>query len=185
MWHWLLLLWKTINFLFLHMWCCLPSLFISSFRSLVLPVRIKSLPLVEAQELQQWLLRPLCKLPQPHGQGKHASWKKTTTTPIAMFKHTVISVHHFPNQGSYGSWKTWKVMEFKYFSFQAWKLVEFNWWLCQKIPKNKDDIDRFWKWQLNFRTWKTGKSHRKGHGKSWNLKSSKEYESCQYIFSYS
>ena len=28
------------------------------------------------------------------------------------------------------SWKTWKVMEFKYFSFQAWKfkVMEFNCW---------------------------------------------------------
>ena len=37
----------------------------------------------------------------------------------------------WPNfiQGSYRSWKTWKVMEFKYFSFQAWKVMEFNCWL--------------------------------------------------------
>ena len=32
----------------------------------------------------------------------------------------------FPTQGSYRSWKTWKVMELKYFSFQAWKVMEFN-----------------------------------------------------------
>ena len=47
--------------------------------------------------------------------------------------------------------------------------------LCQKIPENKDD---FRKWQLNFRSWKTRKSHGKDHGKSWDLKSSKEYEPC-------
>ena len=35
----------------------------------------------------------------------------------------------FPLQGLYRSWKTWKVMEFKYFSFQAWKVMEFNCWL--------------------------------------------------------
>ena len=29
-------------------------------------------------------------------------------------------------QGSYGSWKTWKVMEFKHFSVQAWKVLEFH-----------------------------------------------------------
>ena len=29
-------------------------------------------------------------------------------------------------QGLYRSWKTWKVIEFKYFSFQAWKVMEFN-----------------------------------------------------------
>ena len=30
-----------------------------------------------------------------------------------------------PVQGSYRSWKTWKVMEFKNFIFQAWKVMEF------------------------------------------------------------
>ena len=30
-----------------------------------------------------------------------------------------------PFQGSYRSWKTWKVMEFKNFIFQAWKVMEF------------------------------------------------------------
>ena len=34
----------------------------------------------------------------------------------------------------------------------------------------------FWKWQLNLRSWKAWKGHGKSHGKSWNLKSSKEYE---------
>ena len=29
----------------------------------------------------------------------------------------------------------------------------------QKMPKNKDDFDSFQKWQLDFRSWKTGKSH--------------------------
>ena len=29
-------------------------------------------------------------------------------------------------QGSYRSWKTWKVMEFKHFIFQAWKVMKFN-----------------------------------------------------------
>ena len=89
--------------------------------------------------------------------------------------------------------ETWKVMEFKYFSFQAWKVMEFNRWswkvmksysilgmqiiagvetrtkwntgkFCQKIPENKDNFDNFRKWQLNFRLWKTGKSHGKGLG---------------------
>ena len=97
-------------------------------------------------------------------------------------------------------------MEFKYFSFQAWKVMEFNiighgksckiivCVICKllqvskqgqnkiqasyvrKYPKTRMIFYKFWKWQLNFRPWKTGKSHRKGHGKSWNLKSSKEYE---------
>ena len=45
--------------------------------------------------------------------------------------------------------------------------------LCQKIPENKDD---FRKSQLNLRSWKTRKSQGKDHGKSWDLKSSKEYK---------
>ena len=42
--------------------------------------------------------------------------------------------------------------------------------------KNKDIFDNSGKRQLNFRSWKTGRSHGKDHGKSWNLKSSKEYK---------
>ena len=30
------------------------------------------------------------------------------------------------SQGSYRSWKTWKVMEFYDFVFQAWKVMEFR-----------------------------------------------------------
>ena len=44
--------------------------------------------------------------------------------------------------------------------------------------RNKDD---FRKWPLNFRPWKTRKSHGKDHGKSWDLKSSKEYEPCHNL----
>ena len=33
-------------------------------------------------------------------------------------------------QGSYRSWKTWKVMEFRSFIFQAWRVMEFN---CQSL----------------------------------------------------
>ena len=42
----------------------------------------------------------------------------------------------------------------------------------------KDDFDNFRNWQLNLGAWKTGISLGKGHGKSWNLKSSKGYEPC-------
>ena len=31
-------------------------------------------------------------------------------------------------QGSYRSWKTLKVLEFKHFIFQAWKVMECNCW---------------------------------------------------------
>ena len=31
---------------------------------------------------------------------------------------------------------------------------------------------------VKFRSWKTWISHGKGHGKSWNFKTSKEYEPC-------
>ncbi|XP_074621271.1 uncharacterized protein LOC141879850 isoform X2 [Acropora palmata] len=37
--------------------------------------------------------------------------------------------------GLYRSWKTWKVMEFKYFSFQAWKVMENN-----RMCESKDKI---------------------------------------------
>ena len=36
----------------------------------------------------------------------------------------------------------------------------------------------FWNWQLNLRSWKTWKGLGKSHGKSCNLKSSKECEPC-------
>ena len=48
-----------------------------------------------------------------------------------------------------------------------------------KIPENKDD---FRKSQLNLRSWKTRKSQGKDHGKSWDLKSSKEYEPCFWCY---
>ena len=31
-----------------------------------------------------------------------------------------------PLLGSYRSWKTWKVVEFKNFIFKVWKFMEFN-----------------------------------------------------------
>ena len=31
-------------------------------------------------------------------------------------------------QGSYGSWKTWKVLEFYYSIFQDWKVLEKGHW---------------------------------------------------------
>ena len=34
--------------------------------------------------------------------------------------------HFLVSQGSYRSWKTWKVMEFQNFIFHAWKVMEFN-----------------------------------------------------------
>ena len=37
-------------------------------------------------------------------------------------------------QGSYVSWKTWKVMEFKNFIFPAWKVMEFN---CRSLKVMK------------------------------------------------
>ena len=37
----------------------------------------------------------------------------------------------------------------------------------------KDDFDNFRKRKVNVRSWKTGKSLGKGHGKSWNLKTQK------------
>ena len=36
-------------------------------------------------------------------------------------------------------------------------------------PENKDIFDNCQKRQLNFRSSKTGRSHGKDHGKSWNV----------------
>ena len=48
------------------------------------------------------------------------------------------------------------------------------WWTDNSL--NKESPKNFWKWQLNLRSGKTYKGHGKSHGKSWNLKSLKEYE---------
>ena len=42
---------------------------------------------------------------------------------MAMFLAEVVSTLQ---QGSYSSWKTWKVMEFYNFIFQAWKVLKFT-----------------------------------------------------------
>ena len=39
---------------------------------------------------------------------------------------TVHKVNLIPLQGSYRSWKSWKVMESYNFIFQAWKVMEFR-----------------------------------------------------------
>ena len=38
----------------------------------------------------------------------------------------VFGYSSFYKQGSYRSWKTWKVKVFNDFIFQAWKVMEFN-----------------------------------------------------------
>ena len=46
-------------------------------------------------------------------------------------------------QGSYGSWKTWKVLEFYFGIFQDWKVLEKGHWswkvleICSTRQKNK------------------------------------------------
>ena len=44
--------------------------------------------------------------------------------------HNLFAVHHksIILQGSYGSWKTWKVLEFYYGIFQDWKVLEKGHW---------------------------------------------------------
>ena len=44
----------------------------------------------------------------------------------------------------------------------------------RKYPKDRDDFLTIFETgsSVNFRSWKTEKSHGKGHGKSWNLKNS-------------
>ena len=57
------------------------------------------------------------------------------------------------------------------------------------FPANKTQSNRnqdiFWKISVKmvkFRSWKTLKSHGKGHGKSWSFKCPKEYEPCKRVF---
>ena len=45
-------------------------------------------------------------------------------------------------QGSYRSWKTWKVMEFNDFIFQAWKVMEF-WCGSCKVMENDVNFTKF------------------------------------------
>ena len=50
------------------------------------------------------------------------------------------SVQLYPGrQGSYRSWKTWKVMAFYNFIFQAWKVLKFR---CgsRKVMENQYDF---------------------------------------------
>ena len=49
--------------------------------------------------------------------------------------------HFLVSQGSYRSWKTWKVMEFQNFIFQAWKVMEFN---CRSLESDKSEDDKAW-----------------------------------------
>ena len=67
--------------------------------------------------------------------------------------------------------KSWKIMFFKKY--------KINWGFFAK-----EIVETYPKWKtiskemVKFRSWKTWRSHGKGHGKSWNFKSSKEYEPC-------
>jgi len=56
----------------------------------------------------------------------------TTTVEISKFV-----LPHGPSQGSYGSWKNWKVMEFCFLAFQAWKVMEF----CVELWKVMENLN--------------------------------------------
>ena len=49
---------------------------------------------------------------------------KTSCPPAQNINETPVIMEH--HQGSYRSWKTWKVMESCNFIFQAWKVMEFR-----------------------------------------------------------
>ena len=40
--------------------------------------------------------------------------------------HPTLKMLSVSYQGSYGSWKTWKVMEFQYYKIQVWKSWKIN-----------------------------------------------------------
>jgi len=42
-------------------------------------------------------------------------------------------------QGSYGSWKTWKVMQFYFLAFQPWKVMEF----CVELWKGHGKLNHY------------------------------------------
>ena len=90
----------------------------------------------------------------------------------------------------YFSFQAWKVMEF---NCRSWKVMEnysYVWYVnycrsgskdkikCRRImsenaPKTRMILTIFETGiSVNFRSWKTAKSHGKGYGKSWNLKNS-------------
>ena len=52
--------------------------------------------------------------------------------------------HFLVCQGSYRSWKTWKVMEFQNFIFQAWKVMEFNCRSWKVMESDKSEDDKAW-----------------------------------------
>ena len=70
---------------------------------------------------------------------------------------------------------------------KSWKMVLIvqnklgKLFFVRKRVKRTRNQEKFWKFprkMVKFRSWETLKSHGKGHGKSWNFKSSKEYEPC-------
>ena len=52
--------------------------------------------------------------------------------------------HFLVSQGSYRSWKTWKVMEFQNFIFRAWKVMEFNCRFLKFMESDKSEDDKAW-----------------------------------------
>ena len=52
--------------------------------------------------------------------------------------------HFLVSQGSYRSWKTWKVMEFQNFIFHAWKVMEFNCRFLKFMESDKSEDDKAW-----------------------------------------
>ena len=63
---------------------------------------------------------------------------------------------------------SWKIMFIKKYKINTFFHVENS----KNIPKVKMISKKMGK----FRSWKTWSNHGKGHGKSWNFKSSKEYK---------
>ena len=111
----------------------------------------------------------------------------------------LVSNDFFNKQGSYGSWKTGKWWNFtisfsrsgKYWNLavghgKSWKMTVQNElssyigiFSCKIKHKQTEIKIMLWKISMEmfkFRSWKTLKSRGKGHGKSWNFNSPKEYE---------
>jgi len=104
------------------------------------------------------------------------------------FQFFVVVEDSFANishQGSYGSRKTWKVMEFCFLAFQTWKVMEF----CVELWKVMENLITIENYESIFIVYHYGqkfhwmyfyelqiishrkdrKSHEKSHEKSWNF----------------
>ena len=79
----------------------------------------------------------------------------------------------FRGRGMYIFWNY--TIQFPMMYILNWQSFRNGMTSRSKNAPKQGKVLNFWNWPLNLRSWKTCK----GHGKSWNLKSSNEYEPCR------